>query len=214
MLSFLNFLNESADKRGSLHAFDVDGTHFNTTAQVHVVDSEGNRVKSLSHHEFNTHKLPPGHSYDFGEFRSSDQFSKEKPIKPMLAKLKAVHSNSKKNPNSKVIIATARSNFDNKEGFLDKFKNYGVDINNIRVERAGNVPGMLPTAEKKAITIKKHLDTNNYKEAHLYDDDTRNLDRFLDLKHEYPNTNFHAHQVMPNGSTSKYIKTENNEKSR
>jgi hypothetical protein len=189
---------------GSLHAFDIDGTLMHTTAKVHVVNHKGERVESLSHDEFNKHKLPPSHHYDFSEFRSSDKFSHEKPIRPMLAKLKAIHKASKSNPSSRVIMATARSNFDDKEKFLNHWRKHGVDIDNVRVERAGNIESHHPIAEKKAEVIRHHLKSGNYREAHLYDDDKKNLHHFLKLKKEFPHINFHAHHVQSDGSTKKF----------
>jgi hypothetical protein len=190
---------------GSLHAFDIDGTLMHTSAKVHVVDPSGKRVQSLSHDEFNKHKLPPGHHYDFSDFRSSDLFDREKPIKPMLAKLKAIYANQKKhNPNSKVIMATARSNFDDKEKFLNTWRKHGVDIDGIRVERAGNMETNEPIAQKKAQVIRQHLKSGKFREAHLYDDDKKNLYEFLKLKKEFPEVEFHAHHVHPDGSTQEY----------
>jgi hypothetical protein len=210
MINFKNFLKESEHKGGSLHAFDVDGTLMHTTARVHVRNKSGDRVQSLSHDEFNKHKLEPGHHYDFSEFRSAHQFHKEKPIRPMLTKLKAVHKASQKNPHSKVIINTARSDFDDKHHFAKAWKKYGVNITpeegkkHIHVERAGNIEGRHTVAEKKAQVMRKHLDNGHYREAHLYDDDEKNLHSFLKLRHEYPHVKFHAHHVQPDGSTKKY----------
>jgi hypothetical protein len=204
MKSFIQYLEESAHGTGSLHAFDVDGTLMHTTARVHVRNHKGDRVESLSHDEFNKHKLQPGHHYDFSEFRSAHQFQKEKPIRPMLAKLKAVHKNSKKNPHSKVIINTARADFDDKHHFAKAWAKHGVDIHDVHVERAGNIHGDHTVAEKKAIVMRKHLNSGHYREAHLYDDDTKNLHEFLKLRHEYPHVKFHAHHVQPDGSTKKY----------
>ena len=196
---------ESASQPGSLHAFDIDGTLMHTTARVHVRNARGERTASLSHDEFNKHKLPPGHHYDFSEFRSAKQFHKEKPIRPMLAKLKAIHKASQNNPNSKVILNTARSDFDDKHHFAKIWKNYGVDIKkHIHVERAGNIEGNQSIAEKKAEVIRKHLKSGNYREAHLYDDDIKNLHHFLKLKKEFPHVEFHAHHVQPDGSTRRY----------
>jgi hypothetical protein len=190
---------------GSLHAFDIDGTLMHTSAKVHVIDPSGKRVQSLSHDEFNRHELPKGHRYDFSDFRSSDVFDREKPIKPMLAKLKAIHANQKaNNPNSKVIMATARSNFDDKEKFLNTWRKHGVDIDGIRVERAGNIETDDSTAKKKAQVIRQHLNSGKFREAHLYDDDKNNLHEFLKLQKEFPNVRFHAHHVHPDGTTETY----------
>jgi len=64
----------------TVHAYDVDETLFGhgkkgkPNVQVHVKDESGKRVQSLSNQEFNTHKLKPGHKYDFGEFQSAKKF--------------------------------------------------------------------------------------------------------------------------------------------
>jgi len=195
---------ESAAHAGALHAFDIDGTLMHTTAKVHVMNNKGQHVGSLTHSEFNAHKLPPNHHYDFSEFRSSDKFEHEKPIHPMMRKLKAIHKTVKQHPNSKVIMATARSNFDNKEKFLNTWRKHGVDIDHIRVERAGNIETDHSTAQKKAQVIRHHLKTGKYREAHLYDDDKKNLHEFLKLKHEFPHIDFHAHHVDEHGHSQEY----------
>jgi hypothetical protein len=203
MIDFNSFLLSEENKGGSLHAFDIDGTLMHTTARVHVRNQHGDRVHTLGHDEFNKHKLENGHHYDFSEFRSSKQFHKETPIRPMLAKLKAIHKAVSKSPNSKVILNTARADFDDKHHFLNAWKKYGVNIHDIHVERAGNLSGPSIGA-KKAEIMRKHLNAGHYREAHLYDDDVNNLKHFNRLKHEYPHIKFHAHHVQPSGSTKKY----------
>jgi len=191
-------------EKGSLHAFDVDGTLMHTTARVHVRNAKGERTETLAHDEFNKHKLLPGHQYDFSEFRSSHQFHKEKPIRPMLAKMKAIQNNVEKKGKGRVIINTARSDFDDKHHFARAWHKLGVDIGKVHVERAGNIQSKETVAEKKAKIFKKHLDSGEYREAHFYDDDKNNLNAFLKLKKHYPHITLHAHLAHPNGSTSKY----------
>lgn len=187
-----------------LHMFDVDDTLFHTTAQIHVKDKTGKTVKTLSNNEFNTHTLEPGHHYDFHEFRDADKFHREsKPIPKMIGKIKKIHQNVKDKPDSKVILNTARADFDDKHKFLDKFRKHGIDIDNIHVERAGNIPGNEHPAEKKAQVVRNHLARKPYKEVHLYDDSISNLKRLQKMKHEYPDVKFHAHHVQPDGSTKK-----------
>jgi hypothetical protein len=191
-------------KEGGLHMFDVDDTLFHTTAKIHVKDKHGNTTKTLSNSEFNTHTLPKDHTYDFSEFRDADKFHKEsKPISKMINKIKAIHTNVKDKPDSKVILNTARADFDNKHRFLDKFKKHGIDIDNIHVERAGNIPGDEHPAEKKAQVVRNHLARKKYKDVHLYDDSLSNLKRLQKMKSEYPDVNFHAHHVQPDGSVKK-----------
>jgi len=109
--------NNMFEEQGlGLTIFDIDDTLFRTTAQIKVV-KDGKVVRSLNNQQFNTYQLQPGESFDFGEFRNAEKFNRESiPIKPMIAKLKAIIDNA---GNSKVIMLTARSDFDNKELFLD-----------------------------------------------------------------------------------------------
>jgi hypothetical protein len=163
------------------------------------------RVKSLSNSEFNTHQLEPGHHYDYSEFRSSDVFdNSSKPIDKMVNKLKAIHKNVKATTGSKVIMNTARADFDDKDKFLNKFRKHGIDIDDIHVHRTGNDKTDDSIAEKKSKVMRQHLDSGNYRHATLYDDSKENLSHFLKLKHEYPHIQFNAYHVQPNGSVKKH----------
>lgn len=208
MIKFKSFITEEDKKpaTGGLHMFDVDDTLFHTTAKIHVKNTKsGETVKTLDNSEFNTHELPTGHHYDFHEFRDAEKFHKEsKPIHKMIAKIKSVHDNVKDKPGSKVILNTARADFDDKDKFLDKFRQHGIDIDKIHVERAGNLPGDEQPAEKKAQVVRNHLARQNYKHVSLYDDSKTNLNRLLKMKHEYPHVKFHAYHVQPNGSVKKH----------
>ena len=202
MLKFKQFISE--EKKGGLHIFDIDDTLFHTTAKVGVKSASG-QTRTLSNADYNTDTRKPGEQYDYSEFRSADKFSKEsKPISKMLGKLNSIHANVKKSPGSKVIINTARSDFDDKDKFLNTFKKHGVDIDDIHVHRAGNIESDEPVAAKKSMAIKHHLDSNKYRHATLYDDSKPNLDHFLSLKAEYPHMKFNAYHVQPNGSVKRH----------
>jgi len=199
MKSFKSFLTE-----GGLHMFDMDDTLFHTSDKIHVKNKFGNTVQTLSNQEFNTHKLPKDHSYDFSEFKNADKFHKEgEPIHPMINKLKAIQKNVEKKTGSKVIINTARSDFDKQGKFANKFKKHGIDINKVHVERAGNIPGDEPPSEKKVKVVRKYLDNHPYNHVTLYDDSKQNLSRLLKMKKEYPHVKFHAYHVQPDGTTKK-----------
>lgn len=201
MKKFLDFITEEAGH--GLHVFDVDDTLFHTTAKVKVMRGS-KEVAALSNSEYNTHSLPKGHHYDYSEFRDADKFDKEsKPMDRMLNKMKAIHNNAKKK-GSKVIIATARSDFDNKDKFLGAFKKHGVDIDNIHVHRAGNDKGEGTVAEKKARIISNQIKSGNFKRATLYDDSKENLKHFLALKKHHPDVKFKAYHVRPDGSTTRH----------
>lgn len=198
MKTFSQFILEATGRGRSIHYFDVDGTLSNTSkdVKVHVKDRDGNTVKSLSHDEFNTHKLEPGHHYDFHEFKSSDKF-KVHPIRKMLAKMKAIHGNG-----GKTEILTARSDFDDKKKFAKSWGRVGVDISTpggIHVRRAGNLGGKPHEAKAKIISdaIKKH----GHREVHLYDDSMDNINSMLALKKEHPGATFHGHHVQHDEET-------------
>lgn len=199
MKTFSEYLLEAKKKGHGLHVFDVDDTLFHTTARVKVM--HGNKeVGSLSNSEYNTHTLPKDHHYDYSEFRDAEKFDKEsKPMSRMLGKMKAIHSNAKKT-GSKVIIATARADFDNKDKFLGAFRKHGVDIDNIHVHRAGNDKGEGTVGEKKARVISNQIKSGNFKRATLYDDSKENLKHFLALKKDHPDVHLKAYHVQPNGS--------------
>lgn len=178
---------------GNLSVWDIDETLFQTQAKVHVLKN-GRRIKSLSNKEYNTYKLEKGESYDFGEFKSAEIFAKTSiPIQRAIdkaAKTLRAYSNQ---PNSKVIVLTARSDFDDPHTFLNTFERYGLNMRNVHVHRAGNL-GMA-AAEAKRIFIKQYLNTGKFKTASLFDDDKRNLDVFLTLKKEYPDVKFVAYMA-------------------
>lgn len=178
-----------------LTIFDIDDTLFHTTAQISVM-KDGKVVRTLSNQEYNVYTLQPGESFDYGEFRNAEKFNKESvPIGPMIAKLKAILKNA---GDSTVIMLTARNDFDNKELFLDTFKKYGIDMSKIHVHRSGSLG--LPSAEGKAVWIRKYLDTGKYGRVRLYDDAMSNLKMLIGLRQEYPNVQFFPYLVTPEGS--------------
>lgn len=202
MISFETFLIEGAPKK-QLHVFDIDDTLLHTTAKIHVKDPSGRTVQTLSNQEFNDHKLPKGHTYDFGEFRSAEKFAKEsKPIEHMINKVKEVTSVS----HNHVIFNTARANFDNRHTFLNTFKQHGIPINKIHVIRAGNINQEGTPAAKKAKVIHGYISKHKYENVHMYDDSKSNLKSFLDLRKHHPSTQFHAHYVQ--GETSSKFEAE------
>ena len=184
---------------GTLTIFDIDETLFHTYAKVAVV-KDGKVVRMLDNQEFNTYKRKKGETYDFGEFANAEVFRKSsKPITRMVAKTKAIFVNSRKNPHSRVIICTARADFDNKDIFLQTFRDHGLPIDNIHIERAGNLK-IDSSAEAKKIIFRKYINTKNYVKLRLFDDAPSNLQAFLSLKKEFPDITFEAYFVNPDGS--------------
>ena len=183
----------------SLIIFDIDDTLLHTTAKIKVVKN-GQVVRDLSNQEFNNYQLQPGEEFDFGEFRDAEKFNKEsKPIKPMINKLNSILNNA---GNAEVIMLTARADFDNRDLFLKTFTDLGIDMSQVHVYRAGNLPGDDIPAEKKAVYVRKYADTGRYDHIRLYDDSRSNLTVFKNLKSEYPNIDFRSYYVGPSGQTS------------
>lgn len=196
---FASYLKEETSG-GSLTIFDIDDTLFHTTAMI-AVKKDGKVIKRLTNQEFNTYDLKSGEEFDFSEFRDSEKFNTESvPIARMLAKAKAILANSVRNPKSRVIIVTARANFNNKEKFLDTFRKHGFDIDKVRVERAGNMTDASHPAVKKAIIIRNYLRTGEFSKVRLFDDSMANLREFLKLNKEFPSIKFEAYFANPNGS--------------
>jgi hypothetical protein len=206
MQKFKEFLKEEKKDPDSdtLHSFDIDDTLFHHDPEglrIHVMDHKGNRVRTLTSSEFNNHNLPDNHKYDFREFRSSDAFGQHaRPIRKMIAKLKAIHKNNKN-----VEILTARSDLDDQKKFAHHMSKYGIDIGEIHVRRAGNLP--MKPHDAKAFIMRDLIKNNKYKKVHLYDDSEHNLGAFLKLKKDHPEVEFNAHHVKHDPETSEVTVT-------
>ena len=182
--------------------FDIDDTLVHTQTKVHVV-KDGQVTKELNSHDFTHYKLQPGEQFDFANFRNAEEFfTNSKPIIPMMNQLK--HDIATGN---KVVMVTARADFDDRELFLDTFRKYGVDMNKVHVYRAGNMTQKVQTEEKKKIIIRKLLNQGRYTKAIMYDDAVPNLESFVELKDEYPQTKFYAWHVSLEGVASEYHRT-------
>ena len=177
----------------TLTIFDIDDTLFHTTAKIKVV-KDGKVIQTLTNQEFNNYELQPGEEFDFGEFRDAKKFAQEsEPIEHMMDELKTILDHSK----GTVIMLTARADFDDKQTFLKTFTDHGIDMSRIHIHRAGNLPGDAIPAEKKAIWVRRYLDTNKYNQVSLYDDSMSNLRVFKSLKKEYPDVDFDAYYITP-----------------
>ena len=200
MLSFRSFITEQTRGKG-LTIFDIDETLFQTKALVKVM-KDGKVVQSLDNQAFNTYKLKDGEKYDFGEFTSAEIFQNTSvPIMKMIQKAKAIIRNAV-NAGSRVIIVTARSDFDDKKKFLDTFRRYGIDIDKVYVERAGNL-GLGSSAKNKRFIFHKYLRKGEYERVRFFDDAMSNITMFKALAKQYPDISFEAYHVHHDGSVRK-----------
>lgn len=188
----------SAKKIG-LTIFDIDETLFHTNAKIKVIKDK-KLVKVLDNQEYNKYKLKPGETFDYGQFKSAKVFKETStPIARLINRAKRIIYYATKK-GSKVIIVTARTDMDDKKLFKEAFREQGIDIGRVYVERAGNL-GNRSASENKSIIFKKYLDTNKYARIRLFDDSLDNLRAFLSLKEQYPDTEFTAYKVYKNGNT-------------
>ena len=194
-----------ANGLGSLNIFDIDDTLYKSLALIRVLN-DGKIVKKLSPGEFNTYKLKTGEVFDFSEFRSADIFYKTgKPIKAMIAKARMIVKNQ--GPMSKTILLTARSNFDDKNLFLKRFRDNGFPIDQVYVERGGNISEKygLSVEAAKAKILDKYLMTGKFNKVRMWDDHAGNLDKILELNKKYPNVTIEAYRVVSDsGNTTRY----------
>ena len=198
--TFRQYLDEAAGK--GLTIFDIDDTLFHTDAKVYV-KKNGKVIHTLTNQEFNTYKLKDGEEFDFGEFRSAKLFQQTStPIGKMIKRARAIIKRAIPK-GSKVIMATARSDFDDRDTFLDTFRAHGIDIDKIYVERAGNLELGSPAKNKKVI-FQKYLKTGLYKRARLFDDSKQNLHSFMSLSKKYPGVSFDAYLVKDTGNISNF----------
>ncbi len=190
--------DEIAPKK--LVIFDIDDTLVHTQTKVHVV-KDGEVIDSLNSHDFTHYRLKPGEEFDFSGFRNAREFfEKSRPIIPMMNQLKRDIATG-----NKVVMVTARADFDDKELFLDTFRKFGIDIGKVHVYRAGNSKQGTTEERKKAI-IKTLLDKDDYSKAIMYDDAKPNLHTFMELKRDHPRTRFYAWHVSPEGEASEYMR--------
>jgi hypothetical protein len=201
MIGFKEYIAEREEGAG-LTIWDIDETLFNTKALVYVMKG-AELVRKLTNQEFNTYKLKAGESYDFREFRDAKHFrDTSEPIAKAIQKLIAIHKNVKAK-GSKMIVITARSDFDDRDIFLDTFRKQGIDIDDIHVHRAGNL-NAANSAEGKKIYIKQYLDTGKYARVRLFDDAISNLEMFKNLSKEYPDIKFEPYLAHHDGTMTKY----------
>lgn len=199
MLNLKEYLIEQ-ELKGGLTIFDIDDTLFHTTAKV-AVKKNGKVVKELTNQEYNHYELKNGEEFDFRQFRDAKKFKEEsKPIDRMFAKAKAILKNVLNKPQSKVIIVTARDDFDDRDTFLSTFKDHGLDISNVRIERAGKIKDVSGSAAQKMIIIRNYLKAGNFARVRLFDDSMANLKQFLKLKEEFPDISFEAYFANKDGT--------------
>jgi hypothetical protein len=195
------------EQKGTLNVFDIDDTLFKTDSRVLIV-KDGRVVKELASGEFNTYKLKPGEEYDFQQFRSGKHFhTTAKPIDNMIKR--AQRAVASQTDNDQSVIITARSDFVDKELFLQKFREHGFPIDKVYVERAGNLQKIMPTAKThitKGVVLLRYIKSGKFNKIRMWDDHEGNLDILLKIGEKYPDIEFEAYMVDELGNTKRYRK--------
>lgn len=191
-----------------LSIFDIDDTLFETKAKI-LLKTKSGFTMPLSSAEFNTYKLKSDEEFDFSQFIDAELFHKTSiPIPAVWETALEAIKNLENNINSKVVIVTARSDFDNKDLFLSTFEKFGMNTNKIHIYRAGNI-GKGSASDRKKIIIRNLLNESSFSMVNLFDDHKENLEAFLSLGSEFIGITFNAYHVS-NGKINKPI-TVNNE---
>lgn len=212
MIRFTDFVETlSEDIKPSnkeIHYSDLDGVlvhHDDSKLRVHVVNAAGERTHTLSSLEYNTHRLPKDHKYDYSEFRSSDVFGKSaSPITKVIKKMQNLHDKG-----HKVEILTARADMDDKYKFAHHMAKFGIDIDKIHVRRSGNDQTSKNPAERKKKVIADAIQKRNLNKIHLYDDSKENLNAIASLNKKFKDVEFNLHHIKYDPKTGKTeIKTQ------
>ncbi len=198
-------------KKTTLHAYDVDETLFGhgkkgkPNVQVHVKDSSGKRVKSLSNQEFNTHKLDKdkGHSYDFSEFQSAKKFKEtSSPNKKVIKDIKRKQARGQN-----VHLITARSKFDKPSEFQGHLKKHGVDVDKSKIHYTGGMKGG-DIGKKKVDVASAVAKQSGAKKTHMYDDAAKVHKAFEKEKENKPTSmGIKTHMVAPDKSGESRVRS-------
>ena len=190
MSRFLEYLNEKSRRDKGLSLIDIDEVLASTKARIYVIDKETGEIRhKLSNQEFNNYTLQDDEEFDFREFKDANLFrATSDPIRPMIDRVRRMIKMLKKNHRgSWIVFLTARADFDNKEEFLQWFRDQGIDVDfsNLYIERTGNQKTGT-VAEKKERTIMKYLRKYNFKRVRMFDDSIRNLKQFISMADRVP----------------------------
>lgn len=184
----------------SITFFDIDECVARTFAKIIVKDAiTKNPIRFLDTKEFNDDVISPNEIYDFSQFRCGRTFLEtSKPIKRTIFRIKhMIQKIEEKNLNNKIIFLTARSDFRDKENFLQWFKNHGINVENkniVYIERSGNITldyreqGIeLPVEKVKKLAVMKYIKDGFYCNIKMVDDYIKNLNAFLEIADTLPN---------------------------
>lgn len=170
-------------KGGALFVFDVDDTILNTSAKI-IIKKPSGLEQAMSSAEYGKYTIEDGDEIDLSQFSDSYKFVKEsKPISKMLSLLRSVQNevqNKMYEDGSRLILLTARNDFDSKHMVLEFMHSLGIDIDLVHIERAGR-RGFGPTSRNKHEVLSEYLDRNHFSSLVAFDDSLSNLEAIASL---------------------------------
>lgn len=203
-MKYNNYIKSHKKEVRTLNVWDIDDTLGKTSARVSVM-RDGKAIKVLDPGEFNHYKLKDGESFDFSQFRSGKIFRDTfKPINNVLDRAKEIVWNQSENSHS--IILTARADFEDHKEFLQAFRDHGFPIDQVYVERAGNISKLNPKSPahiNKGVILRRYLKTGNWDRVRMWDDHPANLDMMYKVASMYPDVEAVGYLVT-DGKVTKY----------
>jgi hypothetical protein len=109
-----------------------------------------------------------------------------KPIPNTIKRIKRMFKNIDRR-GSKVVLLTARGAFPDMTTFKSTFKKHGIPIDQIDIVFAGDIKAGSVAAAKKKV-IMDYIKTGEYRRVRLIDDDIKNVNFFLSIEHEVPDS--------------------------
>lgn len=196
----------SGEKKKTLNVFDIDDCLLHSVSNIGVL-KHNKIIKTLTNREFNNYKLGNGESYDFSELRNAHNFrNTARPVQNMLDLATRIVYN--KSNQSETILLTARSDFDNRDVFLETFRDHGFPIDHVYVERAGNLGRFNPKVTAnitKLVVLRKYIKSGKFARIRVFDDSEKNLRSILKLVKLHPELIVDAYLVHSDGTFEKYF---------
>lgn len=182
------YLKKHKNEVRTLNVWDIDDTLGKTSARVGVM-KDGKQVRLLDPGEYNTYKPKEGESFNFAQFRSGKIFRETfKPISTVLDRAKDIVMNQSEN--SKSIILTARADFEDRDEFLQAFRDHGFPIDHVYVERSGNLAKLKassPAHINKAVVLKRYMKSGDFDRVRMWDDHEDNLRMLFKVASQFSN---------------------------
>lgn len=197
---------------------DIDDCLFYTAAKVAVVDDRsGQVIAKLNSAQYARYRLNEGERFDYKEFRESKIFAEfSSPVEKMMNTSRVILELIRNKPRSQMILLTARSDFDDRDLFLDTFKRFQFDVSLTHVYRAGNLSSKAPTYENKRQVLRSLIELHRANGGEIdsirfFDDGEKNLQAIYDESMALGVKSVSTYLVDSQGETSVWRQSANDD---